>query len=596
MPFVDFSFSPKRNRTETNAAMTAALRSLEHSLSAAPALAFRFLPRLCAWFLAGALSAAALSAATTTQTFTLQPGWNAIYLEVQPPNEAPATVFAGIPIEQVWSYFPTRTSLEFITNPSDGLWNVAGWNVYLPPSFPDAAVLTDLFAIQAGQAYLVKVTGTTPATLTVTGEPLYRTINWRPDAFALTGLPVDPATTVRSGDYFFNSPAHKSQPRYRLDPNGIWAALNDNSLLAYGRAYWIFTKGASDFTAPLAVDISSTGRLDFGPSVTSQPFTVTNLSANPVTATIANPSGYPLVTSSLDANGNTVWTALTTLTPSLAPGATFTVEVGVRRATLPATSDALLTVSAQGVRRFVPVATENPAPGASNAGLWVGSVTLNAVSEPHKAVNPQTPTATPAEFSIRVLLHVSSGGTVKLLKEAILMKQPNPPGNPPVAGALVLLSDPALIPQFQAPANRDGAPFAYRLSSIGYDFGTAPDLTLSGTFGGTLAGTIQTLRTDATNPFKHRYHPDHDDLTASYQTPVGLPAHLREVPEISRAVQMTFAVVAPGDLAPEAGSSVRTGTYQETVTGLHKNALVTTGTFTLRRLNTLGQINPPPAP
>lgn len=174
------------------------------------------------------------------------------------------------------------------------------------------------------------------------------------------------------------------------------------------------------------------------------------------------------------------------------------------------------------------------------------------MSEPHKAVNPQTPTATPAEFNFRILLHVDSGGVVRLLKEAVLMKQPNPP----VAGALVLLSNPALIPQFKPPANRDGAPFAYRMSSIGYDFSSGPDLTLTGTFGGTLAGTINVLRTDP----------------------------------------ITFAALNGGDLFPEAGHSRRTGTYQETVTGLHKAALVTTGTFTLQRMNTLGQINPPPAP
>ena len=581
--------------------MIAVFRSHYFKSNAAREVAARLIPRLRVWMLFGALALAALpaslrAAATATQTFTLQPGWNAIFLEVQPVDQSPAVVFNGVPIEQVWSYFPTLTPLEFITDPSDGLWNVAGWNVYLPPSHPDAAVLTDLFAIQAGQAYLVKITGTSAVTLSVTGEPVDRAINWKPDSFTLTGVAVDPAAGVRSGDFFFNSTAHKAQPRFRLDPNGTWTTLNDNSLLVSGRAYWIFSKGASDFTAPLEVGLGGTGRLDFGHALESQPFTITNRSANTVTVSLANPAAYPLVIAGLDAGtGAQTWTPLTTLTRSLVAGESVTLEVGLRRAGLPAVSDALLTVTAQGIRRRVPVSAENPAP-ASTAGLWVGTVTLKAVSEPNKTVNPQTPTATPAEMNFRILLHVATGGTVKLLKEAILMKQPNPPGNPPVAGALVLLSNPALIPQFQAPANRDGAPFAYRLSSIGYDFGTAPDLALSGAFGGTLAGTIQTLRTDATNPFKHRYHPDHDDLDANYQTPVGLPDHLREVPEISRALQMTFAAVAPGDLSPEAGYSIRNGTYQETVTGLHKNAIVTTGTFTLRRLNTLGQINPPPAP
>ena len=235
------------------------------------ALCFAFLPLRLA-------GPSARADATTTQSFTLAPGWNAIFLEVQPPSQSPAVVSNGLPIEQVWSYFPTRSPIEFITNPSDGLWNVAGWNVYLPPGAPDAAVLTDLFAGQAGQAYLVKISGASNVTMQVTGVPLYRESKWGADSFTLTGVRVDPATTARSGDYFFNSTAHKLQPRFRLDPTGTWTALTDHSVLAAGKAYWIFTKGASDFGAPLQVDLNGADRLDFGPTVTTKPVVITNKS------------------------------------------------------------------------------------------------------------------------------------------------------------------------------------------------------------------------------------------------------------------------------------------------------------------------------
>ena len=276
---------------------------------------------------------------------------------------------------------------------------------------------------------------------------------------------------MRSGEYFFNSTAHKAQPRFWLDPNGTWIALNDNSTLRSGAAYWIFSKGDPTFTAPLDADFDATGRLDYGPAVETKQLTIRNLGVNSLAVSLANPEAFPLVIAGLNVNGDTTWTPLTTLVKTIASGASTTLNLGVRRSALPAGGETVLALSAQGILRRLPVSVQNPAAGAPNplSGLWIGSVTLAAVSEPHSA-SPATPTATPAEFSMRLLLHVNDAGQTRLLKEVILMKQPNQPGPPPVAGALVLLSNPALIPQFTAPANHDGAPFATRVSSIGYDF------------------------------------------------------------------------------------------------------------------------------
>jgi hypothetical protein len=559
---------------------------------------------VCATFLCGAAFASVCSgAATVTQTFPLQPGWNSIFLEVEPVSSTPAVVFAGIPVEMVWSYFPTTTPLEYIQNPADGLWNVAGWNVYLPSHVPDAAALTNLFAIQAHRAYLIKLNGSTPVTLTVSGTPTYKEIAWRPDSFTITGLPVSPAVTVRSGDYFFNSTAHKSQPRFRLDPNGTWIALNDNSILNAGVAYWIFSKGGSNFSAPLVLEFGGGDRLDFGPALESRKLVIRNRGATALDAVVENPTGFPLVYSTISPTGATEWNSLTSLTKTVAAGASVSITVGVKRLGLPATSEGLLNVWGVGIVRRLVVAAENPVAASAssngstlktattsganpNTGLWIGTVTLSAVSEPHSA-NPVATTATPAEFNLRLLLHVDGNGTARLLKEVFLMKQAN-------SAALVLLSDPALLPMFQTPGNRDGARFAPRVSCIGYEF-PGTELVLSGGFETNLSGTLVTGRNSPTNPFKHRYHPDHDDLTASYQTPpANLPSQQQEVWEVSRAVSLTFAP-AGADQAPSTGFSVRKGTYREEVTGLTKDTLITTGNFTLQRFNTVREINPAPA-
>jgi hypothetical protein len=533
---------------------------------------------------------------TITQTFTLQPGWNSIFVEVQPVDTTPAVVFAGIPVEMVWSYFPTTTPLEYIQDPAEGLWNVAGWNVYLPSHVPDAAALTNLFAVQHHRPYLIKLNGSTPVTLTVTGLPIYKEISWRPDSFTLTGLALDPTVTVRSGDYFFSSTAHKSQPRFRLDPNGTWIALNDNSVLQSGVAYWIFAKGSSTFTAPLTVDLGGSDRLDFGPVLETKDLVIQNLGVATANVLIENPTGFPLVYSKINTTTGAVeWIPLAVLTQSVDPGAAVSISLGIKRLGLPATSDTLLKISAGGVVRKVIVSAENPVATKPNSdtGLWIGTVTLSAVSEPHSA-NPTVTTTTPAEFNMRLLLHVDDSGATRLLKEVFMMKHANPAGsNAANPGTLVLLSNSALLTQFQTPANRDGARFAPRVSSIGYDFNGA-DLALAGAFGGTLTGNIVMPRNHPNNPFKHRYHPDHDDLDANFQPPPANQAsQQQEVWEVVRALELTFTP-PPANQAPSTGFSTRSGTYREEVSGLHKNHLFTNGIFTLRRVNTIGEINPSP--
>lgn len=537
------------------------------------------------------------AAATDSQTFTLQPGWNAIHLSVQPTNDQPAAVFSGLPVDMVWAYFPTRTPLEFIQDPGDGLWNVPGWSVWLPPGKPDAEALTNLFAIQAHQSYLVKITGSAPVTLTVTGPAGYREIKWQPDGFTLTGLPLDPLVNVRSGDYFFNSPAHKGQSRFRLDPNGTWIQVGDNTILRSGTAYWIFSKGAPDFSAPFDLEYGGASVLDYGALLDTRDVTVRNRGAGSQVVKVENPGNLPLVVSTLDpATGRSEWLPLSSRDLTIPAGETVTLTLGIRRAGMPATIANLLKFSSQGIVRKLPVSAANPIAGSPNpnAGLWVGTVTLDAVSEPHGS-NPTATTATPAEFTMRVLLHVNSAGGTRLLKEVILMKQPNSADNPPVPGALVLLSNPALIPGFTAPSRRDGSPFANRISSIGFDF-AGHDQALTGAFGGSaLTGTITIPRDLPTHPFRHRYHPDHDGLTPNYQPqPPGLPADQQEVWDVTRNLKFTFAPIPTTDLSPAAGYSERSGTYEESVTGLHKNTLVTTGTFTLNRLNNIGQLNPSP--
>jgi hypothetical protein len=119
--------------------------------------------------------------------------------------------------------------------------------------------------------------------------------------------------------------------------------------------------------------------------------------------------------------------------------------------------------------------------------------------------------------------------------------------------------------------------------------------------GAVLVRTIQVPYNDATNPFLHQYHPDHDNKDPRFN-PFVLPAGVTpttakisdgvEAPAITRTCTFTFTVAPPpgSSVTSGWGSSVIGGTYSETIGGVHKQTLQVDGTFELRRASEIGTI------
>jgi hypothetical protein len=198
---------------------------------------------------------------------------------------------------------------------------------------------------------------------------------------------------------------------------------------------------------------------------------------------------------------------------------------------------------------------------------------------------------TPAQFDLRVIVHVGTGGTARLLKQVILMRKKAPVGQP---ASFALITDDTQLPNFTGAVLKDGQPFGYRVSSIGYDF-AGNELVLGGSFGESLTGVVTVDRTLPTHPMKHRYHPDHDDLDGQFK-PLPNPAPANATPDQDEVWKVTRNLVLTFGASPDSNkpgsAEVRTGTYRETIAGLHKQALVVEGTFTLRRVNQLTELNP----
>jgi hypothetical protein len=157
-----------------------------------------------------------------------------------------------------------------------------------------------------------------------------------------------------------------------------------------------------------------------------------------------------------------------------------------------------------------------------------------------------------------------------------------------VNGPEVLLSNPTVVNQYQSRYGRATGVSVRRFTAAQFDSSVDSDaVPLTGSFitNGTLTGQLSIPFDYPTNPYYHRYHPDHDNLDSTYQHTVP------EAFSISRKVE--FDLVPAGTGVPNYGVDGLDGIYRETVTGLHKVPLLTSGTFFLQRVSNVQLLNPP---
>jgi hypothetical protein len=562
--------------------------------------------------------------ADITQTFVLQPGWNSVFLEVRPEQNDSESVFGGLPLASAWTWNPSGPKVEFVDDPQELLTPSPQWLGYFPRPRPEW-ILTNLFAVQANRAYLLKIDGNQPVTWTVTGTPEIQTYRWAPDSFNLVGFPVDPLQQPTFGQYLAPSPAHVGQLIYRL-VGGQWQEVTSpfSTPIRSGEAYWVYSKGPSDYSGPVAIDVEAGKGLDFGGGRDTSKVRIRNLSTTPALITLRQlPSAAPVPLSIFAFDEDTAeysWPALPqTFGQAVAQEGEWLVDLAPRRASFGAPEVGtvievkdgfgfrrLLAVTARGVFAPAPFAARRAITGGSQAlafdtqvtnplaGLWVGKVSVGLVSQAQTGSEIPTPTGAP--FNFRVLIHVDANGTARLLKEVIELwkdgtriPDPEHPGLFLVdePGRFALITDEDLIQNFSGAVLRDGQPVGYRISTTAYDF-EPQSLVMSGSFAttGTLAASI-TLDAEApTNPFRHKFHPDHNNRNELYTQ------FLEEAYPVAREMTFAFSATDPtGATQASYGSNVIGGTYRERLGGLHRNDIVVEGRFMLNRTSASPVLN-----
>lgn len=300
------------------------------------------------------LSPAPCLAQWVTQEIPLAPGWNAVYLSVQPATADCASVFAGIPVQSVGMWSKRETRLQFTTDPAQLLPRNPDWLYWMPPTDPQA-ILSSLFSIHGGQSYLIRLRAdATPITWRIKGTPVPFSRQWLSQSLNLTGLPVPPETATFENFFRPTTAIQTAQTEggeiYQVNSAGqatrIWQPARAKVQL--GMAYWIRCQDTTRYAGPLRVELDYGTALEFPAGVWTRRLVMKNESQAAITAQVRRlpsetppPGTAPLAGEVPLSYREKDWThglprdVYMALAPavsrSLAPGETWTLELTLRR-------------------------------------------------------------------------------------------------------------------------------------------------------------------------------------------------------------------------------------------------------------------------
>ena len=569
----------------------------------------RFSPGLT---LVSVLCATAVQAQWQSTNYALKGGWNAIYLHGEATHATPDALFAANPeVLEVWRWNSNPSQVQFTNSPLLPTPGTPEWSKWVR-----GAVGSSLVHLSGQSAYLVRCAGAATDTYTVpiVQRPLPPSSTWVRNGANLLGFPGRnlAGNSPSFSNYFATFPAaiaaNTKVFKYiggelnASNPLQIFSPTSER--LDRNQAYWFSSEVVGNFYAPVQITFSTTDGLGFGRSgsvitarVMNRTAAVMSLTITPVASNTAPPGQelitgpVPLTRRTLDNTANWVETPIMgAYTEVIAPGTSVEWSYGIDRGVMTAGAPGALFAS---MLRFTDSANlfdiviPATARKSSFAGLWIGEASVTAVESKGQsdAVNP---TAHP--FPLRYLLHVSDDGTARVLSQVFL-------------GPLAAAPHEFGLCTKQSGLRADTKASARRITATHLPL----DKVLDGAAGsgsvaipGTLTRTISLPFNDATNPFVHQYHPDHDNKNAKGQALVAG----QESYNITRQVTFTFTASPPaGSLATTGwGSSIIGGTYAEVIQGLHRdttgvgtgNGLQLTGSFELRRASELGTLNVTP--
>ena len=569
------------------------------------------------------LAAAAADAQWATQTLSLTQGWNAVFLNVDPEPSSCDAVFGQRPrILSVRRWAPlSPDDVQYDESAGTILPNGGSWLTWFPSNSVNR-VLLNMAETAGGAAYLIEVSAGGNVPLSVSGHPLAIAHSWLAGSHQFLGLPVPAAPAVNFTTFF--APVTNDIPVdyrlggeiYRVKSDGTHERIYQPTLTSIvpGQACWIKSAGRVEYSGPVGVLVESAGAwMDFGSRPLPQYVVLKNETgaARGVTlrtfASGAPPAGQQTIAGQVPLRyaavqplegvlGRTyralpaTWTTQiqgnASLRLALIPDAaqmTSTDLSAAYQSILEVTDSASTILQRFGVRAATRSGTVTDA-----KGLWVGAVSITDVGRLQMlgvlGVAPVSPAPVARPFVFRLIAHVTTNGTVRLLQRALVGTRYDSQTGEVITD---ILADESNVAVYKA-AHPDGKVF--RVSSANFPFMDPLTLT-GGTFGmpnQSLRGTVAMTRDDPVNPFRHSYAAMHDNLEQRAENRVAYTNDV-EVYSVRRAVELLFKPADESNPDPRWGATVCGGIYSEDVYGLGgpvdaSNRLIKVkGTFRLER-------------
>jgi hypothetical protein len=570
-----------------------------------------------------------------TQSILIKPGWSAIYVHVD-------TTYTNLdymvgsdvnnPIRELWMWNVSGATLQYVTSPQAPLSTSVEWVSWerLGTGLPSTLSL-----LVPNAAYLVHSTATTNYTWNIQGKPVAPSYSWSANGENFIDFPTTPGSPPAMDSFLSPAPGLESVAQIFQYNGGQISSTNPsqvfnlhNTPVTRGQAFWIQSSGYyNNYYGPFTALIPSVGGVAFSNTTSQFSFHLQNPTAQNVTVTLnlepseTPPSGQTpitgvpplmvrgaLVTSNLTysySNLNVGTPMSWTLSPSGTVGSDIVVVLGLNRYNMPAAAGSLYA----GILKFTDSLgyTEVDAPVsavvANYQGLWVGGASVSQVANYLKIyesdANNQPVVGTNGAyivtgintnlgavqqaFPLRLIVH-NDGTNVNMLQRVFF-------GNDVNTNSILALNESSLDPNQLGSARRISAihlPWAVTNAPFPMTGQLAPGGVLSNT-----APINFDYGDQSSNPFLHTYHPDHDNLDASFKNELQVGG---ESYTIQREITLTISP-PNNDFASltQAGQSF-VGAYQETMTmfgiGGASRVFNTAGTFALTRISPISVLHP----
>jgi hypothetical protein len=346
--------------------------------------------------------------------------------------------------------------------------------------------------------------------VSLSGRVRFLRPTWTPDRYNLVGFGLRGTPTF---DAFFgpSGAKHPVNKIFTLNPaTGSWQSVIGNAQMEAGRAYWVFSSGASDYMGPVSVDfdLATSGKLDFGGpndvvvvgegvdqlvlDLEEIVFTNAGTTASTPELDLITPDAglgtlslyvvNPATTGIAYDRGNQVDSsagagASSALGKTVGSVKTVILSLGARRNWndgSPRTNLYRLHTGTNGASFWLPISAspnlveDTVVPGTpANAvtGLWVGEVIFDSATSIVEDGSPVRPSS--GTSPMRLILHSDGGGAVKQLSQVTLMQTKT--ADVGITPSSVLVVDQAKIPFFEGIKERNGNKIGIRIEAVAYD-------------------------------------------------------------------------------------------------------------------------------